>query len=70
MALSAATKLRRFDRFLLESELRSRALERLYERRSAVDNLISAMERYQEQMKVDTSELRPDSRVSAVERLS
>ena len=52
MALSTATNLRDYDhtRRIVRSsdDVRYRALARLYQRRSAVDSLISALERYQQ----------------------
>ena len=36
-------------------DVRHRALARLYERRSAVDNLISALERYQQEQGAQTA---------------
>jgi hypothetical protein len=51
MASLAATNLRVYDdnwRIVRPpDDVRHRALARLYERKSAVDNLISALERYQ-----------------------
>ena len=55
MAFSADTKLRVHDsnwRIVRPSDdVRYRALARLYERRSAVDNLISALEHYQQEQR-------------------
>jgi hypothetical protein len=53
MELSAATKPRvaenRRSSVQASDSIKRRALARLYERRSAVDNLISALERYQQE---------------------
>jgi len=53
MELSAATKSRvsenRRSSVQASDSIKRRALARLYERRSAVDNLISALERYQQE---------------------
>jgi hypothetical protein len=53
MGLTAATTLRFHDRRLRlaqpSDDVRRRALTRLYERRTAVDNLIGALERYQQE---------------------
>jgi hypothetical protein len=53
MALMTATQLRGHDhrsRFVQpRDDVRRRALARLYERRSAVDKLIGALERYQQE---------------------
>jgi hypothetical protein len=55
MAFSAATKLpdREHRRRIVRpsDDVRYRALARLYERRSAVDNLISALEHYQQEQR-------------------
>ena len=55
MAISAATKLpdREHRRRIVRpsDDVRYRALARLYERRSAVDNLISALEHYQQEQR-------------------
>jgi hypothetical protein len=53
MEFSTATKLRvpesRRSNVQASDSVKRRALTRLYERRSAVDNLISALERYQQE---------------------
>jgi hypothetical protein len=53
MALMTATQLRGHDhpsRFVQpRDDVRRRALARLYERRSAVDKMIGALERYQQE---------------------
>jgi hypothetical protein len=53
MELSAVTKSRvpenRRSSVQASDSVKRRALARLYERRSAVDNLISALERYQQE---------------------
>jgi hypothetical protein len=55
MVFSTATKLRDDEHRRLivrpPDDVRHRALARLYERRFAVDNLISALERYQQEKK-------------------
>jgi hypothetical protein len=52
MLLSTSSKLRNYDRrwniVQPPDDIRCQALARLYARRSAVDNLITALERYQQ----------------------
>ncbi len=64
MEFSTATKLRvpesRRNTGHAADSIKHRALARLYERRSAVDNLISALERYQhEQGRLNASRVSP-----------
>ena len=64
MEFSTATKLRvpesRRSNVQASDSVKRRALTRLYERRSAVDNLISALERYQhEQSRLNGSRVSP-----------
>ena len=59
MAFSTAAKLRDYDhrrRIVRPSDdVRHRALARLYERRFAVNNLIRALERYQQEQRGPTA---------------
>jgi len=64
MEFSTATKLRvpenRHTAVHAADSIKHRALARLYERRSAVDNLISALERYQhEQSRMNAARVSP-----------
>jgi hypothetical protein len=66
MSPSNASTLRVFEqsRSIMRStdDLRRRALVRLYERRSAVDNLIRALERYQQEESGQSDEASPAQR--------
>jgi hypothetical protein len=66
MALRNATKTRvslEHNRYIMYSpdDVRRRALVRLYERRFAVDNLIRALERYQQEQSGPAPKLPPVS---------